>query len=75
MSDPKEAQSTGGAERISFGQALVDLLNEYSIENESNTPDFLLAGYILSCLKTWSEFTAAREKWYGKKMLIGDIKG
>ena len=35
------------------------LLNRYSMENGSNTPDFMLADYLIDCLraldKTWQE--------------------
>ena len=75
MSELEEVQAVGGPVRPSFGQALERLIGEYSVENESETPDFLLAAYVLSCLKTWAEFTNAREKWYGKKMSIGDVRG
>ena len=50
---------------MNFEQELKELLNRYSIENESDTPDFLLAEYLLRCLTTWNFATKARDKWYG----------
>lgn len=45
---------------------LSDLLNRYSVENESNSPDFLLANYLLGQLSVLAGFVRAREKWYGR---------
>jgi len=55
----------------SFEKALEELLNQYSQENGSNTPDFLLASYLMACLKAWNDTSTAREKWYGKSLRIG----
>jgi hypothetical protein len=49
-----------------FMQELTKLINMYSLENMSNTPDFILANYIKGCLENFSETVTAREKWYGR---------
>ena len=49
-----------------FHTELTNLINCYSLENESNTPDWLLATYILQCLETFNFVVNAREKWYGR---------
>jgi len=36
-----------------FREQLRDLLNHYSMENGSNTPDYILADYLISCLRTY----------------------
>ena len=36
----------------SFKRDLVSLLNRFSMENGSNTPDFILAEFLNSCLTT-----------------------
>jgi hypothetical protein len=41
------------------------LLNKYSAENGSNTPDFILAKYLADCLAAFDKAVTAREKWYG----------
>lgn len=46
---------------------LQGLINGYSKENESNTPDFILARYIERCLDAFDEATRARDKWYGSR--------
>ena len=47
-------------------QELAAVLNRYSCENESNTPDFLLARFLLGCLRAWDESVRRRERWYGR---------
>lgn len=41
-------------------------LNRYSAENGSNTPDFILAEYLIGCLEAFDMAVAAREVWYGR---------
>jgi hypothetical protein len=48
----------------SFRKQLEQLLNKYSKENESNTPDFILAEYMMSCLDAFTDATIERNKWY-----------
>lgn len=55
-----------------FQNALTDLINSYSKENDSNTPDFILANYLLSCLNIFSYATKRRDNWYGGKQSILD---
>ena len=47
-----------------FENDLRDLLNKHSMENASNTPDFILAQYLVTCLVTWNRATREREAWY-----------
>ena len=50
----------------SFLDELKTLINKHSRENASNTPDFILAMYIESCLKAFETATQQRETWYGR---------
>lgn len=43
------------------------LVNKHSIENESDTPDFLLATLLSETLKTYAKVVKARDDWYGFK--------
>ena len=43
------------------------LLNRHSCEQHSDTPDFILAQYLLDCLAAWNAAVTAREEWYGRK--------
>lgn len=46
--------------------ALRDLLNRHSAENASDTPDFMLASYLVRCLEAYNATVLARERWYGR---------
>lgn len=41
-------------------------INCESRENASNTPDFILASYLVQCLESFEAAVNAREKWYGR---------
>ena len=57
-----------------FLNALKRLINEFSEEQESNTPDFILAQYLNRCLAAFVEASNAREKWYGVRHAPGESK-
>lgn len=48
-----------------FRKDLEALINSYSMERGSNTPDHVLASYLHSCLSAFDAATAARDKYYG----------
>jgi hypothetical protein len=41
-------------------------INRNSAENGSNTPDWILAEYLIGCLKAWDDAMMERERWYGR---------
>jgi len=47
-----------------FEKELQTLINKHSIENVSNTPDFILAQYLSMCLHAFETATQQRETWY-----------
>jgi len=49
-----------------FYKELENLINRHSMENDSNTPDFILAKYLANCLKNFNEIVNDRERWYGR---------
>lgn len=51
----------------SFEQELSALINRHSKENESNTPDFILAQYISGCFDVFNNAVRDRDKWHGYK--------
>ena len=53
----------------SFDSELKQLLNRYSKENDSDTPDYILARYIQDCLDAYNRALQTREKWYGRDIL------
>lgn len=52
--------------RKTFSDELNDLINRYSKENLSNTPDFILAKYLEGCLTAFETAVIERERWYGR---------
>lgn len=47
-------------------QAIEHCINRHSAENGSNTPDFLLAEFLMDCIATFDKTVNAREGWYGR---------
>ena len=55
MNDKKKA--------MTFKGELTNIINKHSIENKSNTPDFMLAKYLLECLRIYELPTNRRDDW------------
>lgn len=47
----------------SLTESIKHLLNSFSRENESDTPDFILAQYLISCLESFEQATRQRDIW------------
>ena len=54
-----------------FRHELRGLLNRFSKENGSDTPDWVLADYLIGCLAAWNASVRERERWYGRTNLEG----
>ena len=52
--------------RVSFLKELEALINKHSMENRSNTPDFILANYLIHCLDLYSRTVNQRDSWWSK---------
>jgi hypothetical protein len=52
---------------------IAEVLNRHCMENNSNTPDWILATYLLACLRAFNEASQQREKWYGRGELANII--
>lgn len=61
LSDAKTA-----ANYSNFESELRVLLNRHCMENGSNTPDYILASYLLESIKTFNNITKLRERFYGR---------
>lgn len=46
-----------------FRRDLTRLLNFHGVGNGSDTPDFILAEYLLACLAAYDAAVQARERW------------
>ena len=54
-----------------FENELTSLINKYSMENGSDTPDFILAKYLVACLRAFSTTVRNRDNWYGVSLYPG----
>lgn len=60
-------------ERTQFELRLEVLINEYSMENGSDTPDFILATYLNECLLNFDATVKRREEWYGRQPRLSKL--
>jgi len=58
--------NVSGEKLYQCGEEIRRVLNLYSMENTSDTPDFILAAYLLDCLQAFAKATKRREEWYGR---------
>lgn len=49
-----------------FRTEVEELINKHSLENNSDTPDYVLAEYLTDCLKAFDKAINTREKHYGR---------
>jgi len=63
MTTPSEIPT----EPTDFVSQLKNLINCHSKENGSDTPDFILAEYLNTCLEAYNLALVAREQWYGRR--------
>lgn len=54
-------------QKTEFQRDLQKLINRYSQENYSGTPDFILAQFIQNSLNAFNLAVNEREKWYGRE--------
>ena len=57
----------GVAKMTDFRYRLSSLINECSLENASDTPDFILAEFLHGCLNAFDDAINQREGWYKRK--------
>jgi hypothetical protein len=66
------------ADITAFEKEVENAINRASLENGSDTPDFILAAYLRRCLQNFNATLVEREKWYGRpihgpKATVGDV--
>jgi hypothetical protein len=52
--------------KVTFMSELQSLINRYSMENGSHTPDYILAEYMCNCLLAFDQAVKSREHWHGR---------
>jgi hypothetical protein len=53
----------------SFEKELQKLINRYNKESESNTPDFILATYLKTCLDAFDTAIKSKDEWFGNTQI------
>ena len=66
-----EAKVEAMSEPSEFEEKLRALLNRTCQENESNTPDFILAEFLSQSLAAFNLAVVCRDKWYGVRLRPG----
>jgi hypothetical protein len=61
--------------REQFKKELEHLINKHSMENGSDTPDYMLADYLMGCLDNFNSIVQSREKWYGRDKKTVCVEG
>jgi hypothetical protein len=51
--------------KMPLHDALAEVINRYSIENYSNTPDFVLGSFLAMVTEAWGDTVRARDDWHG----------
>lgn len=49
-----------------FQRDLTSVINRHCQEFPGNIPDFIIAEYLVDCLKNLHETTMKRERWFGR---------
>ena len=58
-----------------FVRDIAAVCNRYSIENNSNTPDFMLAAFMTGCLNVYENTVNDRKNWFKPAAYyVGDEK-
>ena len=57
---------------MSFQEELTALINRYSLEINSDTPDYLLAEYLIDCLDVFNRAVHKRDLWYNRQRVARD---
>ena len=57
-----------------FRKKVENLINIHSLENGSDTPDFILSQYLVDCLQAYDKALQSREDWYGRGIKHKDLK-
>ena len=58
-------------EEVDLQEQIRAAINKHSAENMSNTPDYILALYLINCLEAFNTAVQQREKWYGRDIKAG----
>lgn len=69
IGDDRPASKTPVEHFDSFRHNLEHLINNQSMENGGNTPDFILAQYLTGCLENFDRTMLRRDQWFNKQVV------
>jgi hypothetical protein len=55
--------------KISFEKELASLINKFGLDNLSNTPDYILADYLMDCFEIFHNTMNERDEWYNESKM------
>lgn len=61
-------------ESCDLSRDLAKVINSHNREALTNTPDFILGGFLDACLEALENAIVARENWYGIHLSIGSLQ-
>lgn len=69
----KDASPTKNTTRPGFEKELENLISRYSKDEESNTPDYIIAEHMKNSMDNFHRATKLRDNWYGgRRSIIND---
>ena len=60
--------------KYNFRKDLEAIINAHGIEEKSNTPDFILAQFLIVSLMNLEEIIKERDKWYDHEEVIENLE-
>lgn len=65
VAEARAAEAAAKVPQPTLSEEVSALLNKHSRENESDTPDFILAEYLMRALESYEKAISDRDRWHG----------
>ena len=56
-----------GRRRLAFKKDLSGLINAFGLDNDANTPDYILADYLMDCFNVYRATKEANDRWHSSE--------
>lgn len=53
---------------------ITEIFNRHGLDTITDTPDYILADYVMTSLYAYLKTKSATEKWFGKKITINGVE-
>lgn len=53
---------------------ITEIFNKYGLDTITDTPDYILADYVMTSLYAYLKTKEKTEKWFGKKITINGVE-